>query len=244
MRVKAKVCYDGTGYAGFQRQQNAPTIQAEIERALQKLTGEEIRIVAAGRTDAGVHATGQIIAFDTLWKHTVSALRNGLNAQLPEQIAAVEVEHVDETFHPRYDALRRLYRYTIYRSTVRNPLLNRFSLHCSRTLDLEVMQSAAECLIGQHDFSAFGSPPQGNNPVREVFRAQWSYTDSVLTFDIEANAFLKRMVRMIVGTLLRVGYGGMTPEKFYTTLINADRESSGPAAAAHGLCLNAVNYAE
>ena len=244
MRVKAIVCYDGTGYAGFQRQLNAPTIQAEIEVALHKITGEELRIVAAGRTDAGVHASGQVIAFDTLWKHSELALCKGLNGKLPEQIAVVGLEQVAEDFHPRYDALRRHYRYTIYRAAVRNPLLSRFSLHCDRELNLEVMQSAADFLVGQYDFSAFGSPPQGNNAVREVYRAHWSSEDSVLTFDIVANAYLKRMVRMLVGTLHRVGYGAMTPDQFRTTLQTADRNSAGPAAAAQGLCLKEVFYAE
>ena len=244
MRVKAIVCYDGTGYAGFQRQLNAPSIQADIEHVLSKLTGETSSILAAGRTDAGVHASGQVIAFDTKWKHTIKELQRGLNALLPDQIAVTELKQVDETFHPRFDALRRHYRYTIYRTAVRNPMVSRFSLHCKRTLDLDAMQEAAHSLVGRYDFSAFGSPPQGNNAVREVYDAQWSYDEPLLTFDIQANAFLKRMVRMLVGTMLRVGYGAVTPDQFCTTLLKADRRSAGPAAAAQGLCLMSVIYHE
>jgi tRNA pseudouridine38-40 synthase len=242
VRVKAIICYDGTGYAGFQRQLNAPTIQADIEHAICQLTGNDVRISAAGRTDAGVHAAGQVIAFDTLWKHSLQALRSGINALLPEQIVVIEVKEVAETFHPRYDARRRHYRYTLYQDAVRNPLLNRFSLHCEHEPDVEAMQLAADYLLGRYDFSAFGSPPQGNNAIREVFRAQWSFHNPVLTFDIEANAFLNRMVRMIVGTLLRVGYNRITPQQFYAILQKADRDSAGPAAAAQGLCLMAVHY--
>ncbi len=242
MRVKAVICYDGTGYAGFQRQKNARSIQADIEHTLHRLTGEDLQIITAGRTDAGVHASGQVIAFDTRWKHPLSDLHHGLNALLPDQISVVKVEVVSDSFHPRYDALKRHYRYTIYRAAVRNPLLSRFSLHCKREIDIEAMQRAAVFLVGRYDFSAFGSPPQGNNAIREVFRAQWSFNDPVLIFDIEANAFLKRMVRMIVGTLLRVGYGAYTPDQFRTILLTSARDKAGPAAAPQGLCLMSVLY--
>ena len=243
MRVKAIICYDGTGYAGYQRQLNAPSIQADIEHTLNKLTGEDVRVLAAGRTDAGVHAAGQVIAFDTSWKHSLKELHSGLNALLPDQIAAVQVEQVVETFHPRYDALKRHYRYTIYQTAVRDPLVSRFSLHYKRELDHKSMQTAADTLVGQYDFSAFGSPPQGNNAVREVYSARWLFDDPVLTFDIEANAFLKRMVRMLVGTLLRVGYGALTSDQFRVNLHTLSRKNSGPAVAPEGLCLMSVLYA-
>ncbi|MDF1513336.1 MAG: tRNA pseudouridine(38-40) synthase TruA [Anaerolineae bacterium] len=242
MHVKATVCYDGTGYAGYQRQLNVPTIQADIEHTLTKLTGEAIRITAAGRTDAGVHAKGQVIAFSTGWRHTLTQLHNGLNALLPDQIAVLDMEQVPETFHPRFDAIRRHYRYTLYRAEVRNPLLSRYSVHCRRELDLAAMQQAAEFLVGRHDFSAFGSPPQGTNAIREVFSAHWRQENGILTFDIEANAFLQRMVRMVVGTNLRVGYGKISPANFHQTLQLADRSGAGPAAAPQGLCLMSVKY--
>lgn len=242
MRVKAVICYDGTGYSGFQIQKNAPTIQEELENALAQLTGCDIRVLAAGRTDAGVHAEGQVIAFDTEWKHTIEDLKCGMNAVLPEQIAVRALEQVGAAFHPRFDAVRRYYRYTVYWAAARNPLVARYSLHVTRALNLRAMQVAAQHMVGRHNFWALGSPPQGNNTVRDVFRAAWSFDDPWLFFDIEANAFLYRMVRMTVGTLLRVGYGALTPDAFEALLRRRDRATAGPAVAAHGLCLRAVEY--
>jgi len=244
VRVKAVVAYDGTGYGGFQRQKNALSIQEELQRALEKLTGAPCPILAAGRTDAGVHAEGQVIAFDTEWRHPLTDLRRGMNALLPRQIAVIRAEQTRPTFHPRYDALRRWYRYTLYREVVRNPLVARFSLHIAETLNVEAMRVAASLLVGQQDFAAFGSPVVGENTVRQVYRALWTEQDAWLYFDIEANAFLYRMVRMIVGTLLRVGKGVLSPDEFGDILRTCNRRKAGPAVAAQGLCLKAVSYAE
>ncbi len=242
MRLKAIIGYDGTGYGGFQIQQNAPTIQAEIEHILTRLTGTKIRILAAGRTDAGVHAEGQVIAFDTAWRHPLSDLRRGMNALLPEQIVVFQLDEVDAGFHPRFDALSRSYQYTIYQAEVRHPLYARYSLHIARPLDRDAMQQAARCLVGRQDFLAFGSPPQGHNSIRQIFRAIWVFGDPWITFEIEADAFLYRMVRMLVGTMIRVGQGAMTPAAFSEILDARDRQKAGPAAAAEGLCLRAVSY--
>ena len=243
MRVKAVVAYDGTGYAGFQRQTNAPTIQEELERALEKLAQKSCRVLASGRTDAGVHAEGQVIAFDMAWRHSLLDLQRAMNAVLPSQIAIMQMEVAAPTFHPRYDALRRAYRYTIYRGAVRDPFAARYSLHVARTLNLEAMQSAASALVGKHDFVAFGSPPVGKNSVREVYCAVWTPQDAWLYFDIEANAFLYRMVRMLVGSLLRVGYDVLSPEAFGEILRGRERRKAGPAVAPQGLCLRRVFYA-
>jgi tRNA pseudouridine38-40 synthase len=244
VRLKGVIGYDGTGYGGFQFQVNAPTIQAEIERVLAKLAGTPIRIMAAGRTDAGVHAEGQVIAFDTEWRHPVAELQRGMNALLPQEVVVYELQEVDARFHPRFDALTRSYRYTIYHAMTRHPLLARFSLHVVPSLDIEAMELAARCLVGSHDFLAFGSPPQGDNSVRVVSRALWSFEDPWLTFEIEANAFLYRMVRMLVGTLLRVGQGALSPEAFEEIMQTRNREKAGPAVVAQGLCLKSVVYAE
>jgi len=244
VRVRAVVAYDGTGYGGFQRQKNAPSIQAELERALEKLTQTSCPVLASGRTDAGVHAEGQVIAFDPAWRHSLSDLQRALNAVLPAQIAVLHVEVAAPTFHPRYDALRRAYRYTLYCGAVRHPLVANYSLHVARTLNLEAMRAAASLLVGRHDFAAFGSPPVGENTVREVYSATWTSQDAWLYFDIEANAFLYRMVRMLVGTLLRVGYNVLSPEAFGQILHGRERRKAGPAAASHGLCLRYVSYAE
>jgi tRNA pseudouridine38-40 synthase len=243
VRVKAVVAYDGTGYGGFQRQKNALSIQEELERALEKLTQTPCPVLASGRTDAGVHAAGQVIAFDTAWRHPLPDLQRAMNAVLPTQIAVVQMEVAAPNFHPRYDALRRAYRYTIYRGAVRSPFAARYSLHVERTLNLEAMQAAASMLVGKHDFAAFGSPPVGENSVREVYCAAWTQQDIWLYFDIEANAFLYRMVRMVVGSLLRVGSDVLSPEAFGEILRGRERRKAGPAVAPQGLCLKRVFYA-
>jgi tRNA pseudouridine38-40 synthase len=255
VRFKAIVAYDGTVYAGFQRQKNAFTIQEEIEDVLEKLMCVPIRVTAAGRTDAGVHAEGQVIAFEGTWRHPITDLHRGMNALLSSHIAIVHLSEVEADFHPRFDAVRRRYRYTIYQAPVPNPLVHRISLHISRKLDREAMQAAAKTLVGRRDFAAFGSPPQGDNTVREIYHAAWSWVDGTawgclgeltehtwLYFDVEANAFLYRMVRMLVGTMLRVGYGALTPEEFADILHARDRNRAGPAIAARGLSLKAVLY--
>lgn len=255
MRYKAIVAYDGTAYAGFQRQKNAFTIQEEIEDVLERLMCAPIRVTAAGRTDAGVHAEGQVIAFEGSWRHPPTDLHRGMNALLSEHIAIVHLSEVAADFHPRFDAVRRRYRYTIYQAPIPNPLVHRTSLHISQVLDREAMQTAAESLVGRRDFAAFGSPPQGHNTVREVYRATWSGVEGAaygrlgdqsahtwLYFDIAANAFLYRMVRMLVGTMLRVGYGALTPEEFVDILHTQDRNRAGPAIAACGLSLRDVLY--
>jgi len=242
VRIRAVIAYDGTDYGGFQIQANAPTVQAELERALARLTGETIRIVAAGRTDAGVHAEGQVVAFDTDWRHSLGDLHRGMNALLPKPVAVSELSKAEAGFHPRYDARGRQYRYTIYRGPVRHPFHERYSVHAPESLNTEAMARATRCLIGSHDFLAFGSPPQGDNSVREVRRTGWTVEDPWLTFDIEANAFLYRMVRMLVGTLLRVGRGRLSPEEFEEILEARDRQRAGPAAAAKGLSLRRVVY--
>lgn len=243
MRIKAVVGYDGTGFGGFQRQENAPTVQAEIENVLEQLTGVPTRILAAGRTDAGVHAEGQVITFDTGWRHPVAELQRGMNALLSEQVVIFRLDEADPGFHPRFDAISRHYQYTIYRAAVRHPFYARYSLYVEQALDVQAMSRAAQCLLGSHDFLAFGSPPQGDNSVREITRVGWSSEEPWLRFDIEANAFLYRMVRMLVGTLLRVGFGALTPEAFAEILETRSRERAGPAVVAEGLCLKSVAYA-
>lgn len=242
VRIKATVAYDGTEYGGFQRQKKAPSIQEELEQTLEKLTGVSTRVLAAGRTDAGVHADGQVIAFDTEWSHGLPELQRGMNALLSSQVAVVHLEAADPAFHPRYDALRRCYRYTIYRGAVRNPLVARYSLYVARPLAVEAMQAATQSLVGQWDFVAFGSPPAGVSTIREVYHAGWIQEDPWLYFDIEANAFLYRMVRMLVGTLLRVGYGTLTVDEFCEILRSKTRHRAGPAVSAQGLALKAVVY--
>lgn len=242
MRVKATVAYDGTDFLGFQRQATGRTVQGVLETALEEITGTRTRVIAAGRTDAGVHAEGQIIAFDTDWQHEVSALKGAMNAVLAQDAVVYELIRAAPDFHPRYDAYSRRYRYTIYSAPVRSPLARRTSLHVKEPLDLEVMEEAAVQIIGQHDFAAFGRPPQGEVTVRRVMDAGWVADLPWLFFEIEANAFLFRMVRSIVGTMIQVGKGRLSSERFRAILASRDRSCARQTAPAHGLCLIQVKY--
>lgn len=242
MRVRALVAYDGTEYSGFQRQANAPTVQAALEEALAQVTRESITVLAAGRTDAGVHATGQVIAFDSAWRHGLEDLQRALNAVLPADVVVLEVSQVAPDFHPRYNALSRRYRYTLYHAAVRCPLARQYSLHVAGPLNLAAMQETARALVGEHDFAAFGQPPQGDVTVRRVLEAEWGEESPWLTFEIEANAFLYRMVRSLVGTMLMVGRGVTSVGEFVVILESRDRARAGPTVPPHGLCLVKVKY--
>jgi len=238
----AVIEYDGTDYLGFQLQAEGRTIQGEVERALAEVTRGETRVVSAGRTDAGVHAAGQVISFVPQWKHSLPELQRAMNALLPEDIAVHQMAWVADNFHPRFSAVSREYRYTILNQPFRSPLARRFAYHYLKSLDVEAMTRAARCLVGSHDFASFGRPPQGENTVRQVYRAEYTRQGQFIYFDIVANAFLYRMVRNIVGTLLLVGIGGLSPKGFEEILQARDRRRAGPPAPAHGLCLMRVSY--
>jgi tRNA pseudouridine38-40 synthase len=238
----AVIEYDGTDYLGFQVQAEGRTIQGEVERALAEVTRRETRVVGAGRTDAGVHAVGQVISFVPQWKHSLPELQRAMNALLPEDIAVHQMAWVADDFHPRFSAVSREYRYTILNQPLRSPLARRFAYHYLKPLNMEAMARAAGCLVGSHDFASFGRPPQGDNTVRRVYQAEYTRQDQFIYFDIVANAFLYRMVRNIVGTLLLVGTGELSPESFEEILRAKDRRRASPAAPAHGLCLMRVNY--
>jgi tRNA pseudouridine38-40 synthase len=222
--LKAVIEYDGTEYAGFQRQTDLPTIQGELERALSEVTQEKSRVVGAGRTDAGVHAQGQVINFLTGWKRSVEELHRAFNALLSPHIAVKELSVVPSDFHARFSAVTREYRYTILNQELRSPL---------RGLGY---------LVGAHDFASFGSPTQGESTVRDVLRASCVREGPDIYVDMEANAFLRHMVRSIVGTLLLVGRGIMSPADVKGVLEAMDRSQAGPPVPGHGLCLVRVNY--
>jgi len=242
MRVKAIVAYDGTDYVGFQRQATGRTVQGVLEAALADVVGTRVRVLAAGRTDAGVHADGQVIAFDAKWRHSLADLQRALNANLPQDSVVRELAQAVTDFHPRYDAISRRYRYTIYQAPVRSPLARRTSLHCKTPLDLDMIKAATASIIGEHDFAAFGRPTKGEVTVRRVIEASWTAALPWVFFEIEANAFLYRMVRSIVGTLLQVGQGKISPEQVLEILASRDRGRAGKTAPAHGLCLIRVSY--
>jgi tRNA pseudouridine38-40 synthase len=241
-RYRAIVEYDGTDFLGYQLQASGRTVQGEIEKSLQQVTQSAIRIDGAGRTDAGVHATGQVIAFNALWKHSLAELHRALNATLPDDIVISNLKIVDPTFHPRFDALSRSYRYTIMNQPWVSVLQRRYAYHVRKKLDVLVMQESSHLLIGSHDFASFGKPPQGENTIRQVSQAEWATNDNRLTFEITANAFLYHMVRTIVGTLIQVGLGQIAVNEIKDILAARDLTRSAPPAPAHGLCLVRVTY--
>lgn len=243
-RYRATLAYDGAAYQGFQRQAaGTPTIQACLEQALAVLAeGKTVRVIGAGRTDTGVHASGQVIAFDLDWHHGVQALRSALNANLPPDVAIVAVQETHDGFHPRYDAVSRTYAYRITVAAVRDPLRRLRAWHQPGPLVVDAMQHAAHTLLGTHDFSAFGTPPKGDNSVRTVYSAHWDVAEGGLRFTIQADAFLYRMVRRIVGTLVLVGQGRMTVEEFRQILASRDPARAAAPAPPQGLVLVAVHY--
>jgi tRNA pseudouridine38-40 synthase len=198
-RYQIILAYDGSQYKGFQRQANASSIQGVVEAALRKLNWQGKTILAAGRTDAGVHAMGQVIAFDLDWRHGSCELRSALNAHLPPDVVAREVRQVRQTFHPRQDASWRKYSYRIYSQPVRNPLLESYAWRIWPHVELDLLNESAKFLVGTYDFRAFGTPPQaGGNTIREVMGADWDEIPPFHIFTIAAQAFLYHMVRRIV----------------------------------------------
>lgn len=243
MRLAGRLAYDGTLYCGFQRQRaELPSIQATIEQALTQVTGEQIPIIGAGRTDTGVHASGQVIAFDVTWKHTTEELLKAINIHLPNDIALQSLREVAESFHPRYAALSRTYLYRLYISPTRDPLRERYAWHRQLPLKVEAMQEAIQLLYGEHDFATFGTPPKGENTVRVMTWTQIEVVRDELHVTLTANAFLKRMVRSIVGTLVEVGRGKMNVAEFTAAFRSANRKMAGTSAPPHGLTLTHVVY--
>ncbi|MCQ3929318.1 MAG: tRNA pseudouridine(38-40) synthase TruA [Chloroflexi bacterium] len=243
MRLAGRLAYDGTLYCGFQRQRaELPSIQATVEQALTQVTGEQIPIIGAGRTDTGVHASGQVIAFDVTWKHTTEELLRAINIHLPNDIALQSLREVADSFHPRYAALSRTYLYRLYISPTRDPLRERYAWHRHLPLNVEAMQEAIQLLRGEHDFATFGTPPKGENTVRVMTLTQIEAVRDELHVTLTANAFLKRMVRSIVGTLVEVGRGKMNVAEFAAAFRSANRKMAGTSAPPHGLTLTHVVY--
>ena len=238
---RAVVRYDGTRYQGFQVQPIGMTVQGEVERALAAVTGETVRLAGAGRTDAGVHAIGQVISFRLASALDGAKLGRGVNALLPADIAVSDVEPVGEGFHARFSARGRTYEYRIRNASAREPLERLRELLVPQALEVDAMRAAAARLCGRRDFSAFAAGLGGERTVRRT--SLWR-EGSLVRFEIEADSFLRGMVRGIVGTLLWVGRGKITVDRFGEILESRDRSQAGPSAAARGLCLVAVEYGE
>lgn len=237
--------YDGGNYCGFQNQgrEDQPTIQAALERALELTTGESLRIVGAGRTDAGVHALGQVINVKTRTKIPVDRLPYALNTRLPRDIVVREARRVPDDFHARISALSKVYRYSWYNRPFPSPLWDRYVQFVPETLDVGGMQRAAEYFVGEHDFAAFRSARgSARTTVRRMIRSTWFVDGPLIQWTIEGTGFLYNMVRIMAGTLLQVGLGHVPAEQVRHALLSGQRNDAGPTASPKGLCMVAVNY--
>jgi tRNA pseudouridine38-40 synthase len=244
-KFMAVVEYDGTCYHGWQLQNDVPTIQGTMESALERILGTPTRVHGAGRTDAGVHAVGQVAHFDAKWLRPVSDLQRACNALLPPDIVIRHLQPAAEDFHARHSARWKRYEYRILNTALRSPLQRLHAWHIPHLLDLGAMQQAARHLLGPHDFSAFGSPTDGTpSTIREVLESRWDalQCDGMIIFTIRATGFLKYMVRSIVGTAVMVGKGKISAADFEEIIASRNRSRSGPTAPPHGLCLVAVDY--
>ena len=258
MNIVCGIEYDGTGYHGFQRQPSShgPTIQGIVETAIAAISGEMPVVYGAGRTDAGVHARGQVIHFRTNAHLSPQVWRRALNASLPNTVAVRWTREVPERFHARYSALSRSYRYTIWNDAAPTALLARYSYYRPQALDVDLMHQACQFLLGRKDFGAFGRSPDETNPkkpgphscIRTMLEArcirQDAQSKALIYCDFTADAFLTGMVRRTVGTLLLVGQQRLSKADFTAIVQHADKTHPGSAAPPHGLCLVRVDYPE
>lgn len=244
--IKVTIAYDGTHYYGFQEQRGTrfQTIQGVLEERLSRLAKRQIRVIGAGRTDAGVHARGQVVNFDPGdWPIPSERVAYALNSLLPRDIVALESVDVPTSFHARFSAVAKTYRYTIYNGKLHSPFLRLYSYHIPQPLDVEAMQAAAHYLVGRHDFSAFralGTPVK--TTVRNLLEARVNREGDLVYVNVRAEGFLYHMARMITGTLIRVGLVKINPEEVAAILAGRDSLKGGPTAPALGLCLEKVEY--
>jgi len=238
-RYQVILAYDGSHFKGFQRQAKVRSVQGVVEAALQKLGWQGKSILAAGRTDTGVHATGQVIAFELDWKHGSSDLQTALNSHLPSDVVARDVKQVCQSFHPRFNASWRKYLYRIYAQNVRDPLLEPYAWRVWPAVDIKLLQEVARPLIGTHDFGAFGTPPLiGGTTVRAVLQANWKQELPYLVFEITAQAFLYHMVRRVVFMQVMIAQGKLPVEELHQALqTGADINSRGDPRQSQASCL-------
>ena len=235
--------YDGTRYGGWQRQKNSITIQQRLEEAIEKIVHERVNVTGAGRTDAGVHALGQVANFRTGSHIPAPTFVPAINAHLPEDIAVRGADEAPVDFHARYDARARHYRYVMLNDPVRTALGRAYCYCVWPQLDVPSMHEAAQSLLGEHDFSAFETESSADRgSVRRIERVEPWRDGPYVFFEIIGNAFLYNMVRAIVGTLIQVGHGKVSPHDFADVLAKRDRALAGPNVPACGLCLVEVRY--
>lgn len=243
MNVKILLEYEGTAYSGWQRQKNAISIQEVLENAIKSITGEAVNVIGSGRTDAGVHALGQVANFKTQTKIPIEKLPYAINSKLPEDIVVKHAEIVPEDFHARFWAKAKIYTYTIYNAKFPSPLLRRYSYFYPRPLNVRAMKKAADMLIGTHDFASFmASNSPVKSTVRCIERLEVFQNGDIVKFEIEANGFLYNMVRIIAGTLLDVGINKKKANDIISIIKSKDRSMAGKTLPPQGLCLIKVIY--
>lgn len=252
--IKLIIEYDGTNYQGWQTQRSGQTIQDIMSKTISGITGEQIKLTSAGRTDAGVHALGQVAVFRTDSILSADTLKRALNAKFPRDMRILAAEELDSEFHPRYRAVKKSYFYLIEKTQKQSVFLHRYTWRIPVRLDIDSMSKAAALLLGEHDFSAFrGAGCGARTTIRTIHSITLSRYDSIdfmaariqgdfIKIQIEANAFLRHMVRNIVGTLTEVGKGRIQPETVIDILNSHDRKMAGPTAPAKGLFLEKVYY--
>lgn len=245
-RIRLVVAYDGTGYCGWQVQPNGITVEEVLNRAICKVTGEDIRVIGASRTDSGVHALGNVAVFDTESSIPGERMAYALNQKLPEDIVIVKSDEVSSEWHPRYqDNITKTYEYHIYNAKVMNPLKKRYSTFVSFPLDLENMRKGASYLIGEHDFSSFCNVrTNASDTVRRIDDIIITADGTEIVIRVTGNGFLYNMVRIIAGVLMRVGRGFYTPERVRDILEARERTAEGITAPANGLVLLEIRYSD
>ena len=242
-RIKLIVAYDGTNYCGWQIQKNAITVEAVLNKAISSLTGEDIIVKGASRTDSGVHALGNVAVFDTESRIPPDKFCYSINQRLPEDIRVQHSEEVEMDFHPRYQQTVKTYEYKIYNSRINVPTNRLYSQFVYYRLDLEKMKEAATYIVGEHDFKSFCSAnASAKTTVRTIYSLDIDKVDNMITMRITGNGFLYNMVRIIAGTLINVGTGMWEPEYVKDIMEKRDRQKAGPKAAAEGLTLIEIVY--
>jgi tRNA pseudouridine38-40 synthase len=237
------LAYRGGRYSGWQRQKNALTVQEVVEEALSDLLAERIRVHGASRTDAGVHARGQVAHLEIDREFPEDAFLHGTNQRLPDDVRVMSVRRVPEDFHARKSALSKEYRYRLMQVSILSPLDAPFAVQVKQALEMNRLRAATACLTGRHDFSAFALAGGGHGqPVRRILSAEWVESGSRLELHVVGDGFLRGMVRSIVGTLLEVGRGRLAVDTFRSLLEGGERADAGPTAPAHGLVLQEVHY--
>lgn len=242
-RYKMIVAYDGTNYHGFARQNEAITVQGTIEKAIKRITQEEVLTLGAGRTDAGVHAKGQCVTFDSETKIPTNRLLKAINSQLPPDIVIQSVEEVDDSFHPRFGAKRKTYRYQIWCGALPDPFTYRYALHYPYKVDECLMQEAANNMVGEHDFACFcASGSQVKDTVRTIYSIDVKRDGDMIAIDVCGNGFLYNMVRIIIGTLLYVNEGKLSTDDVTQIISGKDRKKAGPTVPPQGLTMLSIVY--